>query len=206
MKAKNINKLSLVIVLLLGICCFFACNSKSKYHQTVERELASGVRYDSLFFGFHFGMSSKDFYDHCWKMNKKGSFRQGATNHTVWAKIEELDHPAGMDFYPNFYEDKIAGMPVTFTYDSWAPWNKHLGADSLKLDVVELLEKWYGKGFIKIKNPAKLKLAGDAYVKVDGNRRITVYNKDDTKVIVDYIDLTKKEEMEALLAEIKKKK
>ena len=60
--------------------------------------------------------------------------------------------------------------------------------------------------FIKIKNPAKLKLAGDAYVKVDGNRRITVYNKDDTKVIVDYIDLTKKEEMEALLAEIKKKK
>lgn len=206
MKTKNKNKQSLIILFFLGVCCFFACKPKSEYHRVVERELASGIRHDTLFFGFYFGMTSKEFYDHCWKMNKKGWFRQGATNQTVWAKVTELDHPAGMDFYPTFYKDTIVGMPVTFTYDSWAPWNKHLAADQLQLDVVELLEKWYGKGFIKIKNPSKLALTGDAYVKVDGNRRISVYSKDDTKVIVDYVDLSKKEEMDALLAEMKNKK
>lgn len=206
MKVNNINKISLIIFLFMGICCFFACQPKSEYHQMVERELASGIRHDSLFYGFYLGMSSKEFYDHCWKMNKKGWFRQGANNQTVWAKITELDYPAGMDFYPTFYEDKIVGMPVTFTYDSWAPWSKHLSADSLKLEVVDLMETWYGAGFIKIEDPSKFKLTGAAYVKVDGNRRISVYNKDDAKVIVDFIDLTKKEEMEALLAEAKNKK
>lgn len=172
----------------------------------VTREMASGIRQDSLFFGFYFGMPSKDFYKHCFALNKKGWLRQGATNQTVFAKVTELDYPASMDFYPTFLEDKIAGMPVTFAYDSWAPWNKHLSADSLKVNVVGLMEKWYGPGFIRVKNPNKYAGSrGDAFVKVDGNRRISIYNLDDTKVQVDFIDLTQKDKMEQIAEAAKKK-
>jgi len=206
MKTNNINKISLIIFLFMGICCFFACQPKSEYHQMLEKETASGIRHDSLYFGFYFGMPAKSFYDHCWAMNKEGWLRQGATNHTVWAKITELKYPAGMDFYPTFYEDKIAGMPTTFTYDSWAPWNKHLSADSLKLDVLNLMEKWYGKGFIKVKNPSKFATTGDAFVKIDGNRRISIYNTTDIKVQVDFIDLTKKAKMEKIVESKRKER
>ena len=195
-----------ILIISSLIVFFFSCQQKSEYHQILEREMASGIRYDSLFHGFYFGMPSKDFYSHCFKLNKKGLIRQGSTNQTVYAKITELEHPASMDFYPTFLDDKIAGMPVTFTYDSWAPWNKHLSADSLKLKVVDLMEEWYGPGFIQIKNPSKFSVnGGDAFVKVNGNRRISVYNINDTKVNVDFMDLTQKEKMEQVTKEAREK-
>jgi len=172
----------------------------------LEREMSSGLRYDSLYYGFYFGMPAKDFYDHCWAMNKKGWFRQGATNNTVYAKITELKYPGNINFYPTFYENKIAGMPTTFAYEGWSPWNKKLSADSLKLDVLNLMEKWYGKGFIPIKNPNKFGTTTDAYVKIDGNRRISIYNTNDISVMVDFIDLTKKDQMEELVAAKKRER
>ncbi|MEM6320196.1 MAG: hypothetical protein AAF960_21180 [Bacteroidota bacterium] len=193
------NSRSILFLFALFISIFTACQQKSEYHQMLERETASGIRHDTLYYGFHFGMTSKEFYDRCWKMNKEGWFRQGATNSTVYAKVTELKYPASMDFYPTFYEGKIVGMPTTFYYNNWAPWNKHLSAENLIQEVLVLMEKWYGKGFIQIKNPSKFGGSTDAYVKIDGNRRITIFGKDDTKVQVDFIDLTKKEEMEALV-------
>ena len=49
-----------------------------------------------------------------------------------------LKYPASMNFYPDFYENKICKMRVDFQYDGWAPWNKNLYADSLLPDVVNL--------------------------------------------------------------------
>ena len=92
-----------------------------------------------------------------------------------------------MDFYPKFYEDKIIEMPVTFSYRAWSPWNKDLFADSLKFEVLDLMREWYGSGFLEIKNPKNP--GSSAFVKVDGNRRISIYNLDDSKVQVDIVDL-----------------
>ena len=87
-------------------------------------------------------------------------------------KNNELKHPASMNFYPDFYQNKIYKMRVNFQYDSWAPWNKQLYADSLLQDVLKLYKNWYNRGnpFIKINDKEK----GMLYVKVDGNRRITI--------------------------------
>lgn len=176
--------------ILGGIVAFTlaaGCTRQSEYHQIVERELAKGVRHDSLFLGLELGMTSKEFYAHCWELNKKGLVKQGPENMTVEYKINgDLKHPATMNFYPSFHEDRIYEMPVTFAYEGWAPWNKDLFADSLQLDVLKLYENWYGTGFLKIEHPRK----GAAYVKVDGNRRISIYKDiDDKTVNVLYTDL-----------------
>ncbi len=171
------------IVFFLTIIGGAAC--QSKYHQMVETEMSKGVVNDSLFLGIKFGMSSKEFFAHCWELNKQGLIQQGTQNTTVLYQVDDLEHEATMEFYPDFYEDKIYEMPAVFAYKAWAPWNKHLSADSLQQDVLHLFEKQYGKGFISIKHPKR----GVAYVKVDGNRRISIFKEDDVHVKVLFTDL-----------------
>lgn len=177
------------VLWLLGIVIIIAvgCKKSSTYYEMEVRELAKDVRYDSLFFGLYLGMPAKDFYAHCWKLNKQGLFRQGASNTTVHYEIEDFKYPAGMDFYPRFHQDKIIEMPVFFAYNAWSPWNKNLYADSLKLEVLDLMVDWYGDGFLEISHPKQKN--NKAYVKIDGNRRISIYNLDDSKVQVDIVDL-----------------
>ncbi|RMD98128.1 MAG: hypothetical protein D6816_16630, partial [Bacteroidetes bacterium] len=62
-----------------------------------------------------------------------------------------------------------------------------LWADSLVLKVKDLMEKWYGPGFIEMKHPEK----GTRYVKVDGNRRIILWAVDEQYVKALYSDLTR---------------
>ncbi|MEM7375431.1 MAG: hypothetical protein AAF587_42950 [Bacteroidota bacterium] len=178
----------------LSILLLFACSPDSQYHKMLETEMASGVRYDSLFLGIYFGMPSKNFYAHCWKLNKEGIIREGANNTSVNYPIQSFKEPASMDFYPRFVNDKIVEMPVYFAYKSWSPWNKDLFAEHLIIEVRQLMEEWYGPGFIEIPNPGPL--GGNAYVKVNGNRRISIYYKDDTRVRVDFVDLLAKQELE----------
>lgn len=87
---------------------------------------------------------------------------------------EGLKAPANFDFYPTYKNDSIVEMPAIFSYKDWAPWNKPLCADSLLVDVLQLASKWYGSGFIEIKN----KKHGDLWVKVDGNRRIRILKQE----------------------------
>jgi len=172
-------------LLLLLIFLFAGCSLKSEYQNKVESELSSGIRQDSLFFGISFGMPETEFYRHCAALNKKGVFRQGQ-GQTVEFDILELNHKAKMEFYPDFHKDKIYQVPVTFSYDAWAPWNKNLSADSLRNEVLELFEKWYGKSFIEVQNPGK----GTTFVKIDGNRQIEIYPPEfDHEVLVRFTDL-----------------
>ena len=50
----------LLPILISGLI-LSGCSPKSRYDRMVKRELASGVRYDSLFMGLYFGMPEKDF-------------------------------------------------------------------------------------------------------------------------------------------------
>ena len=161
--------------------------TQSEYYEMERKELASTDRSDSLFFGLYLGMTSTDFYSHCWELNESGLIRQGAANTSVYYEITDFNYPAGMDFYPRFYKDKILEMPVVFSYKAWSPWNKNLHADNLKQEVLELMIRWFGDGFLEIENP---KQPGSfAYVKIENNRRVSIYNNDDSKVQVDIVDL-----------------
>jgi hypothetical protein len=171
--------------------CFALINScKSdiaKYDELVNTELGRGVRKDSLFMGVKLGMKKKEFYTHCWDMNKKGLFIDGTNSMSVLYKMKkELKHPASMNFFPDFADDKIYRMRVTYSYDAFAPWNKNLMADSLQADVINLCKKWYqGNDFITVTDSLK----GTIHVKVDGNRRIVVGKFNEAQVKVIYTDL-----------------
>lgn len=187
-----------ILGFLTGLIIFAGCAQETGYdlyETTVKKELSSGQQINDLFFGIRFGMTSKEFYGHCWKMNKKGLFTDGESNTAVLYKLknDELPHPASMNFYPSFYKDSIYQMSVSYQYDAWAPWNKNLFADSLQAKVLEMYKKWYSEGnpFIEMEDEKR----GAIYVKVDGNRRIIIGKLDDSKVKVDYTDLIVEEEI-----------
>ena len=175
-------------MVLAGIAALIvgACTPGKTYERRLKRELASGIRYDSLFMGITFGMTQKEFYEHCWNMNKDSIIKQGSANMSVQYDInEELEHPATMNFYPRFDSGKIVEMPVRFIYNGWAPWTKELSPDKLAKDVKSWYEDIYGKGFISVTHPFN----GTAYTKIDGNRRITIYVENDLYVWAIFTDL-----------------
>jgi hypothetical protein len=166
---------------------FTSCSPGAQYNRKLKKELASGVRHDSIFMGLYLGMPEKAFYAHCWKLNRQGLVRQGESNTTVRFEMKgNLKYPALMDFYPKFREGKIFEMPVRFVYSGWAPWNKEMSAEKLQKDVLSYYRKIYGKDFISVRHPQK----GTAWIRIDGNRRITIVKEDDMHVWAIFTDLT----------------
>jgi hypothetical protein len=183
------TRIDWLMLLLISGCLISGCSPKAKYDRILKHELASGVRYDSLFLGLYFGMPEKVFYTHCWNLNHKGLIKQGESNTTAeYVMKDELKYPALMDFYPKFMQGKIFEMPVSFKYKGWAPWNKTLSSDNLEKEVLKWYEKVYSDGFIKVKHP----IHGTAYVKIDGNRRITIFIENELRVWAVFTDMTVK--------------
>lgn len=172
----------------------FGCKNKTpleKYEELVARELASNKKNDSIFWGIRFGMTQKQFFNHCWEMNKKGIITDGTDgkgNMYILYKLKnELPYVASMNFYPKFNDSTITGMKALYHYDGWVPWNKSLSADSLLPNIVRLYKKTYndGNAFIEMNDKKK----GPLFAKVDGNRRIVITKEDDVQVKVEFTDL-----------------
>ena len=98
---------------------------------------------------------------------------------------KELDQPVIMKFYPDFYNEKIIDMPVTFSYEAWAPWNKQYSSEILFPKMLLIFEKWYGKDF-KMMEHATM---GTLFYKMDGKRRINLFIRDDQFVQAVFTDL-----------------
>lgn len=171
---------------LMMLVTLVAC--KNEYERKVAEQLSTGKRYDSLFLGLSLGMTSKEFYAKCWDMNRKGLIKEGSGNTSVLYKINDtFRHPVAMNFYPNFKDDKINLMTCELNFEGWSPWNKELSSDSLLIQALEVCKKWYGgEEFIKVEHPTR----GPAFVKIDGNRRISLFRKNDTSIRMLYLDLT----------------
>lgn len=151
--------------------------------------------YDSLFLGIHFGMGKKEFYDYCWEMNRKKIFTHGPANQNVEYRLTgELEQPVSMRFYPSFHNDKIYEMPVVFTYEAWAPWNKQFSADTLLTKMLPVFEKWYGGKFKTVEH----KTMGKIFVRHDGARRINLFKRDDQFVQAVFTDVKAEAEAKAL--------
>ena len=173
--------------LFIGVMiCFLACKNDTAYSKLVKEELSKDIRNDSLFLGLHFGMTAGEFYDRCWELNREGVVREGLSNTTVHYKVEGLPFAAAMEFWPVFKDDRIQAMNAHAYYTAWAPWNREFWSDILIDELKGLLEDWYGEGFIPVPSPGY----GKAYVKVDGNRQITIWYERDERVEILFSDLT----------------
>ena len=164
---------------------------QSDYTRLVKSELAKDVRQDSLLLGIKFGDSRNDFYGKCFDLNKKELVSQGPGNTSVQFLFKDsLVHSKPTQlrllFYPKFdKQEVIEEMGMELSYLGWAPWNKALQSDSLKVKTMELLMLWYkGNEFVTAHvNDAQIP------VKLDGNRRILVYEKDAQTVVVKIQDI-----------------
>jgi hypothetical protein len=179
------SRLSIAYMVLL--VTGFACTG-SEYDRLKNKELARNVRYDSLFLGLKFGMTKKEFFKHCWDLNKEGVLSNGPSSLSVQYRLDstELRASAYMWFYPEFKDDKIVKMPIKFTYREWAPWNPSLSSDSLLVDLTQMIEKWYGGKFIEIRSNTDDRIV---WVKIDGNRRIRIYKENISTIRADITDL-----------------
>lgn len=174
----------LISCLPVFLFIFIACDKRTPYEEMLQRELDSGVRQDSLFLGYYFGMPKQEFFDHSWDMNQQ-KIITGRSH--VRYKLEDFSSEATMVFYPDFKDDKIHRMPVEIQFDAWAIWNRELYADSLIVEVMDLFEDTYGTGFLHTLHP---EVGKESWIKIDGNRRISIYQHDDRKVRVEFLDLT----------------
>ena len=168
---------------LLIICFSFqSCNSPGFNFSEND-----GPKSDSLFLGFYLGMPQKDFFDHCTELNSQQKITQGPGGTTsVEHKISGVyDGVVSMRFFPTFIKKNIYEMPVTYTYDSWAPWNKEFSAVALFPKILETYKSIYGDDF-KVVND---KYQGKIYYKMDGKRRINLFIKDDQFVQAIFTDM-----------------
>ena len=162
-----------------GLLVLFLSNCQTperEYKRLEKKELAKEQRQDSLFLGIHFGMSNQEFRDYCYAMNLNGIFKQGGLKNLIWVECKlpnQLDYPGAINFYPEFTHDTITGMNAAIYYEDATFRDGVFESDSLLLDVLELANDWYGGKYFKIKSPFFYK--DDVYVKINANRRITIY-------------------------------
>lgn len=168
-------------VFLISALLFLSCENNG-----IKLSGRSGSQNDSLFLGFSFGMSRQQFYDYCWEMNSKKLFTHGPGNRSVEYRMErESEETIIMRFYPLFLDEKIYEMPVLFSYEKWAPWNKQYWSEALLQEMLVIFKEWYGEDFQVINHPVQ----GTVYAKIDGKRRINLFIKDDQYVQAVFTDL-----------------
>jgi hypothetical protein len=167
-------------VITLGTSIVSCDGNKYKFGRSSKKN------YDSLFLGLYLGMDRQAFFDRCFELNRERIATNGGSVQSVLHVLDtELDQPVIMEFYPTFYSEKIIEMPVVFTYEGWAPWNKEYGSDSLLVKLIPVFKKWYGDGFQLLDHETM----GKVYVKMDGNRRINLFIRDDRYVQAVFSDM-----------------
>jgi len=171
----------------LGLLLIFACQPKSDYEILRETELAKGVTYDSLFAGLSLDMTKKEFFDHCWEMNRQGVFMNGTGSQVLYDASPHFSRPTNLTFYPKYIEGEMLEMPLELIYQDWAIWNEETTVELLIDEIKEVLLEWYGgNDFIEIVNEDE---TVTIWVKIDGNRQIRVGRKSISTALVTITNL-----------------
>ena len=204
MNSKSIKYLisSIFLVFILGGCI------QSDYTKLVKRELGKGVRVDSVVFGIGFGDTRNEYYGKCFDLNRQHLVTAGPDGASVQYLFEDTTVHDSITsvrllFKPEFdNKDKIIAIDLVFSYPSWAPWNAKYQSDKLREKVLLLLMKWYkGNDFITAKIEGQ-----DLPVKVDGNRRMIVFVRDERNVVVRVHDLLNEKYRHSITSYSKKEK
>ena len=189
-----LRRLSVVLMIFTSVIMISCSHAEmTPYQSMLKEELKRGVRYDTLFHGLHFNMTSNRFYEYCFEMNQQGLFFQhGGSEEIIIKYNKDFKYPVEFVFYPKFEEEQITELKGHFYYPMGTGFNKEFYAPGLQLELVKKIEEWYGgRSFLKVQGPNQY--SGDAYAKIDGNRQIMLWNHSDNhQVMILFSDLTKK--------------
>lgn len=175
------------VLLLLG-CLFGSCQKDLNYEEWVEQELADGARYDEVLLDYRLGMDTREFYEHGVELNQQGIV-YGMSQ--IVYPFDELPYPATMDIVGNFHEGLLYELFCTISYDDWTPGTPEYFTDRMIPELIEYFEELHGPGFRQIEHPEHER---DAWIKIDGNRRISIYPLNELHVNIEYFDLTVSDE------------
>ena len=141
---KKKFRIPVFALVVISIFSFYKCD-QTKYDKS----------YDELVKGLYFGMERQAFFDHCWELNQNGETQHGTIdNNVMYMDSVNFDPKVVINFYPDFNEDKISKMPMSFYFHGWAPWDKDkLNQDILANQVIKLFEKRYEASFEERKAP-----------------------------------------------------
>tara|TARA_B100001559_G_scaffold91690_1_gene76771 strand:+ start:951 stop:1547 length:597 start_codon:yes stop_codon:yes gene_type:complete len=194
----NFMRLNKIIFSLLVLTPFLACEIESEYSKLLKKELKSGKSFNDLVLGLKIGQTKDDFFEICADLNKKKLITSGARNlypeYILYPKDSvENGKKIRMSFMGIFDNDRIMkGMDIRFNYYSWIAWREEYNSDNLINEIKDTLQLWYpGNNFIEIDLQLDSK-NNLAYVKVDGNRQITMYKIDGRDVAVIIEDVSEK--------------
>ncbi|AXJ01577.1 hypothetical protein CYPRO_2335 [Cyclonatronum proteinivorum] len=179
--------LLLFIVLIAGLAALHACSEQQPvtYESLIEKGLDSGERHDTLFLGYHFGMTRQDFQTSSWEMNREGIIT-GLTK-VEYTNRDWLPFEAYIEFFPDFEDGKISRLPLDIHYRDWAPWNQNRFSDSLATELAQHFAQVYGQDFHWMFLPEADR---EGWFSVRGNRAISVWRRDDMWVRAVFRDLT----------------
>lgn len=185
MLLRNSFKIAAAILALLLTGCH-----ESEYSKMVKAEMDSGMINDSLFLGLRLGRPQEEFFTTCWKLNQEKVVSNGDDMFVQYKlpdrDIENKTGDINMLFYGIFDKEVMTGMKLRFNYEAWSLWNEAVQSDKLVLAVKDTMKSWYpGNDFIKVKLDKKDQ---ELWIKVDGNRRITIKPLDDQRVVKAQID------------------
>jgi hypothetical protein len=170
------------------VLLFSGC--ESDYTKLVKSELAKGIRKDSILLGIRFGDTRNEFNGKCFDLNKQHLAMEGEGGSIQYLFRDSLVHrkatPIRLLFVPAFDEKEIlTNLDLKFNYVGWAPWNRHLQADSLETKIKQLLMRWYGGNEFVTAHVNDSEIP----VKLDGNRRIVIYRDEPQNVVVKIQDI-----------------
>jgi hypothetical protein len=182
--SKSIKYISIALAAMSMASC------QSDYTSMVKKELAKGVRQDSLLLGVKFGDDRENFYGRCFDLNRAKIVTQGVGFSAQYMINDTMTQTPpreiAMLFYPKFDTANIInGLDIEFRYPGWNPGIRETQSDSLMAHVQKILLKWYkGNDFVMANINDK-----ETPVKVDGNRRIMMKIEDEQRVLVHVHDL-----------------
>ncbi len=173
---KHIAKVNFTILLIL--CFAFSCKEKRSYEKVLKEELKKEMRNDSIIYGVHLGMTYDDFYHYCWARNVDGWFKPNEMGDAVICELSSgFNYPIIFEFFPVDITDNLKPINefrVLIRYKGFSHYNENMSMENLVKDVISYFEKGYrGNTFFAIPNTDNPMIKNN-YVKIDGNRRITL--------------------------------
>jgi len=154
---------------------FFSCSEKIIFEEIISDELAKEIRYDSLIYGIHFGMTNKEFSEYCTDMNREKIFMPNQNGSTVRLNLQDgFGAPVHFDFFPDFENGgKITKINASLQFRDFSYYNKNYAIENLLIEAKKNFERGYG-GNKFLEMPHENSLLKYQYVKIDGNRKIVL--------------------------------
>ena len=192
---KNMTKKITLIILTLVL--LISCNQAEKkakekeiaFDKKIESELNSGIRNDTIFLGYTFGMSEKEFNKKTSDLRKENKLYVNDSR-TLAYKMTIDDNALGQDLEatlsPEYYNEKLFKLGVSVKS------TKYNTPELTQLQLVRLFNDKYG--FYDHSEKSILETTNNYYW-IDGNRQIEVVcGFDDARIF--YTDLLAEKEFE----------